>query len=48
VEEAIERWRALGVATSREDVELSFVESVAEASARSREEIYDELLDARL
>ncbi len=46
VEAAMDRWRALGISATREDVEQLFIDASAEVSGRPRDEIYDEFLDA--
>jgi hypothetical protein len=47
VEEAANRWRALGIATTREDVELTFLDAAAAASGRSRSDVHGDLLALR-
>jgi hypothetical protein len=42
VEDAVERWRGLGIAATREEADAIYCEAVIDATGRSRLEVYDD------
>jgi hypothetical protein len=42
----MQRWRDLGITSTHEDVEGVYINAIVDATGRTRDEIFDEYLDA--